>query len=239
MRNDFERDTIQRMGSASTTYDQGLRAYMLGVYNYMALGLALTGIVAFWLSTSPAMMHAIFGTGLRYVVMLAPLGFVLFLGFKIQSLSVSTAQLVFWAFATVMGLSLSSIFLVYTGTSIAKTFFVSAGTFASMSLYGYTTQRDLSGVGSFLFMGLIGLILASVVNIFLQSSALEFAVSVLGVLIFVGLTAYDTQTIKGMYYSGDDQETIAKKSIMGALQLYLDFINLFMYLLRFMGDRRS
>ncbi|MGI4851649.1 MAG: Bax inhibitor-1/YccA family protein [Janthinobacterium lividum] len=239
MRHDFERDTIQRMGTSSTTYDQGLRAYMLGIYNYMALGLALTGIVAYWVSSSPALMNAIFGSGLRYIVMLAPLGFVMFLGFKIQSLSVSTAQMIFWAFATAMGLSLSSIFLVYTGTSIAKTFFISASTFASMSLYGYTTQRDLSGMGSFLFMGLIGLVLASVVNLFLQSSALEFAVSVIGVLVFVGLTAYDTQTIKGMYYGSDDQETMAKKSIMGALQLYLDFINLFMYLLRFLGDRRN
>ncbi len=239
MKNDFEQDIIQRMRSTSTTYDQGLRTYMLGIYNYMALGLALTGLVAFGLSNSPSMMNAIFGSGLRYVVMLAPLAFVFFLSFKIQTLSASTAQMLFWAFATTMGLSMASIFIVYTGTSIAKTFFVTSGTFAAMSLYGYTTQRDLSGFGSFLFMGVIGLVLASLVNMFFQSSALQFAVSVLGVLIFVGLTAYDTQSIKGMYYSGDDQETISKKSVMGALRLYLDFINIFMYLLRFMGDRRN
>lgn len=239
MRNNFDRSIIEKMGASSATYDQGLRNYMLGVYNYMALGLALTGLVAFWVSTSPTILHAIFGTGLHYVVMLAPLGFVLFLGFRIQAMSLSTAQTVFWAFAMTMGLSLSSIFLVYTGASIAKTFFITAGTFAAMSLYGYTTQRDLSAMGSFLFMGLIGIILASLVNLFLRSSALEFAVSVMGVFIFTGLTAFDTQMIKGLYYSGDDSTAMGKKSIMGALQLYLDFINLFVYLLRFIGDRRN
>jgi len=239
MRDNFDRSAIEKLGAGSSTYDQGLRSYMLGVYNYMALGLVLTGLVAFLLSTSPSMMRAIFGTGLHYIVMLAPLGFVLFLGFKIQTMSVSTAQMVFWAFATMMGLSLSSIFIIYTGTSIAKTFFITAGTFAAMSLYGYTTKRDLTELGSFLFMGLIGLILASLVNLFLHSSALEFALSIIGVFIFVGLTAYDTQMIKGLYYDGDDSTAIEKKSIMGALQLYLDFINLFLYLLRFIGDRRG
>jgi FtsH-binding integral membrane protein len=239
MGNNLDRHAIEKLGSQTGIYDQGLRSYMLGIYNYMSLGLALTGLVAFLLSTNVTLMNAIFGTGLHYIVIFAPLAFVLFLGFKIQTISVHTAQMIFWAFATTMGVSLSSIFLVYTGVSIAKTFFITAGTFAAMSLYGYTTQRDLTAIGSFLFMGLIGIILASLVNLFLHSSALEFAVSVIGVFIFVGLTAYDTQMIKGLYYSGDDATTAEKKSIMGALQLYLDFINLFLYFLRFIGDRRN
>ena len=239
MAQDFDRSAIERVGARADTYDQGLRTYMLGIYNYMSLGLALTGLVAFLLSTSPTLMQAIFGTGLRYIVMLAPLGFVLFLSFRIHTMSVPTAQMVFWAFAVSMGLSLSSIFLLYTGASIAKTFFIASGTFAGMSLYGYTTQRDLSQFGSFLFMGLIGLVLASLVNLFMQSSALEFALSVIGVFVFVGLTAYDTQMIKGMYYSGEDAVTREKKSIMGALRLYLDLLNLTLYLLRFLGERRN
>lgn len=232
------RPTVVRGRADAQSLDMGLRAYMLKIYNYMAIGLALTGVVAMLTASSPTMLNAIFGTPLKWVVMFAPLGFVLFLSFRIQAMSAATAQAVFWLYAAAMGLSLSSIFLVYTGASIAKVFFVSAGTFAGMSLYGYTTKRDLSAMGSFLFMGLIGVLLASVVNLFLQSSGLEFVISVLGVLIFVGLTAYDTQKIKSMYLEEDHQEVASKKAIMGALTLYLDFINLFIYLLRFLGDRR-
>ncbi len=173
-----------------------------------------------------------------WVFALAPLGFVLALSFGINRMSFSTAQLVFWGFATVMGLSLSSIFLVYTGTSISRVFFITAATFGAMSLYGYTTKRDLSGMGSFLFMGLIGIIIASIVNMFMASSALAFGISVVGVLIFVGLTAYDTQSIKEMYAETDASDTMGKKALMGALRLYLDFINLFLMLLRLMGNRQ-
>ncbi|MBA4118038.1 MAG: hypothetical protein C0514_03980 [Candidatus Puniceispirillum sp.] len=218
--------------------DMGLRAYMLKIFNYMAVGLGLTGVVAFLTASSPTMMGAIFGTPLKWVVMLAPLGFVFAISFGINRMSAATAQALFWVYAAVMGLSLASIFIVYTGTSIARVFFITSGTFAAMSLYGYTTKRDLTAMGSFLFMGLIGIVLASIVNLFLQSSGLSFVVSVLGVLIFTGLTAYDTQAIKSMYYEADDAEVGEKKAVMGALTLYLDFINLFMYLLRFLGDRR-
>jgi len=217
--------------------DEGLRAYMLRVYNYMSAGLALTGIVAFFTSQSPQMLQAIYGTPLQWVVMLAPLGLVLFMGFRISSMSAAAAQATFWVFSGLMGLSLAYIFVLYTGTSIARVFFITTAMFAGMSIYGYTTKRDLSGVGSFLFMGLIGLIVASLVNIFLQSSALYWALSVIGVVIFVGLTAYDTQKIRQMYYEADGAEVATKKAVMGALALYLDFINLFLFLLRFMGNR--
>lgn len=227
-----------KTAAQATTYDAGLRAYMLQVYNYMAGGLGLTGIVAFLASSSPALMQTIYGTPLQWVVMLAPLGFVFFLSMRIHKMSVGAAQATFWGYAAIMGLSLSYIFLAYTGESIARTFFITAGTFGAMSLWGYTTKRDLSGMGSFLFMGLIGLILASVVNIFLQSSALQFAVSAIGVLIFVGLTAYDTQNIKQTYYQLPEGDVKQKAGIMGALRLYLDFINLFIFLLQFMGNRR-
>ena len=230
-----------------TTIDTGLRDYMLRIYNYMASGLALTGIIAYTSANTPAILNMMYAvgpnggiqpTGLAYIAMLAPLGFVLALSFGINKMKASTAQSVFWGFSAVMGLSLSHIFLTYTGTSITRVFFISAGTFAAMSLYGYTTKKDLTGLGSFLFMGLIGIIIASVVNMFLQSSAMHFVISVLGVLIFVGLTAYDTQKIKNMYSEIDGSETASKKAIMGALTLYLDFINLFMMLLRLFGDRR-
>ncbi len=218
-----------------TSLNQGLRSYMLGIYNYMALGLALTGIVAFMTSENSAVMAAIFGTPLRWVVLLAPLGMVLFLSWRINSMKASTAQLCFWIYAALMGVSLSVIFLVYTNTSIARTFFITAGMFGSMSLWGYTTKSDLTGMGSFLMMGLFGIVIASLVNLFLQSSVMSFVISLLGVIIFTGLTAYDTQAIKDSYYEEGDRE---KKSIMGALTLYLDFINLFMHLLRLFGDRR-
>jgi len=234
---DYSARTVQGRTQAADL-DLGLRAHMQKVFGLMGLGTAITGLVAFFTAQSPTLLQAIYETPLRWVVFLAPLGFVLALSFGIQRMRASTAQLVFWAFAGVMGLSLASIFLVYTGQSIVTTFFVSSATFFAMALYGYTTKRDLTGWGSFLFMGLIGLIIASVVNIFVGSTALQFAISAIGVLIFTGLTAYDTQKIKEMYYAGDDAETGGKKAIMGALTLYLDFINLFLMLLRFIGDRR-
>lgn len=218
--------------------DMGLRAYMLQIYNYMASGLALTGIVALAVSQSPEMMQAIFGTPLAWVVMLSPLAFILVINFGVHKMKASTLQMVFWAFSGVMGLSMASIFLQFTGESIARTFFITAGTFAAMSLWGYTTKKDLSGMGSFLMMGLIGLIIAMVVNIFLQSSGLQFVISGIGVLLFTGLTAYDTQRLKSLYLESDGAEVGKKKAIMGAVTLYLDFINLFMFLLQFIGDRR-
>ena len=229
--------TVARGAEAREVFDAGLRAHMLRVYNYMASGLALTGIVAYGAAFS-GLYAQIAATPLIWVVMLAPLGFIFFLSFKIQTMRASTAQTLFWAFAGIMGLSMAFIFLAFTGASIARVFFITAGTFAAMSLWGYTTKRDLSGMGSFLFMGLIGIILASIVNMFIGSSALQFAVSVIGVIIFVGLTAYDTQKIKNEYAEWHDSETSAKLAIMGALRLYLDFINLFMLLLHFFGDRR-
>ncbi len=219
--------------------DEGLRGYMLSVYNYMGLGLAITGLVAFLVASTPALYGPIFGTPLKWVVMLAPLGFVFFLGAKIRTMSVGAAQLTFWLFAATMGLSLASIFLVFTGESIARVFFITAGTFGAMSLYGYTTKRDLSAWGSFLFMGLIGIIIASLVNLFIASSALHFAISVIGVLVFTGLTAYDTQRIKEMYYELDGADVVARNAIMGALSLYLNFINMFVMLLHLFGTSRE
>jgi len=224
---------------ATAQVDVGLRQYMLAVYNYMGLGLAITGLVAMVVASSPALWGPIFGTPLKWVVMLAPIGFVFFLSARIQSMSVRAAQVTFWLYAAVMGLSLASIFLVFTGESVARVFFITAGTFGAMSLYGYTTQRDLSQFGSFLMMGLIGVVIASLVNIFLASSALQFAISVIGVVVFVGLTAYDTQRIKEAYYEADAGDVMAKKSIMGALTLYLDFINLFVMLMQLMGNQRQ
>jgi len=217
--------------------DVGLRAYMLKVYNYMAMGLALTGLVAFASSTSMELMQLIYATPLRWVVMLAPLGFVIFFSAKVTTMAPKTAQICFWAFATLMGLSLSYIFLAYTGASIARVFFITAGTFAGMSLYGYTTKKDLSGVGSFMMMGLFGIIIASLVNLFMQSEAMHFVISIVGVLVFVGLTAWDTQRIKSIYRAGDGSAVAEKKAIMGALTLYLDFINLFIMLLQLFGNR--
>ncbi|WP_099867178.1 Bax inhibitor-1/YccA family protein [Pararhizobium haloflavum] len=226
---------------AGAEIDQGLRDYMLRVYNLMALGLAITGLAAYGTfalaASNPAVAQLLYASPLRWVVMLAPLGMVFFLSFRINKMSVSAAQTTFWVYSALMGLSLSSIFLVFTGQSIVQTFFVTAAAFGALSLYGYTTKRDLSAMGSFLFMGLIGLIIAMVVNIFLQSSALQFAISAIGVLVFAGLTAYDTQEIKSMYYEGDGREVAGRKAIMGALRLYLDFVNMFMFLLQFMGNR--
>jgi uncharacterized protein len=235
---------------ADVQVDEGLRAYMLRVYNYMAGGVFLTGVVAYMtaqaaITRGPSGGRAltefgqlIYTSPLKWVIMLAPIAFVFFFSMRIYKMSVGGAQLAFWLFAAVMGLSLSSIFLVFTGQSIAQVFFVTAASFGGLSIYGYTTKRDLSGWGSFLIMGVIGVVIASLVNLFLQSSALQFAISVIGVLVFAGLTAYDTQRIKDGYYEVMGDATAATKAaIMGALNLYLDFINLFVMLLQLFGNR--
>ncbi|HHY51512.1 MAG TPA: Bax inhibitor-1/YccA family protein [Alphaproteobacteria bacterium] len=243
---EFDRPTIAARPGTAAVIDEGLRSYMLKVYNYMGIGLAVTGLVAYFGNqfavtadgtALTAWGNLLYNSPLMWVVALAPLAFVLVLSFGINKLSVGAAQVTFWAFSAIMGLSLSSIFLVYTDASIAKVFFITAATFGAMSLWGYTTKRDLTGMGNFLFMGLIGLIIAMIVNIFLASSALEFAISAIGVLIFVGLTAYDTQRIKESYHASFGSDVLAKGAIMGALSLYLDFINLFLMLLRLFGNR--
>lgn len=250
---DFDRNVAARgFGAArAAEIDAGLRAYMLRVYNYMAAGVALTGVVA-WLTFNAAVVtneaggitgltsfgQAIFSGPLTIVLFLATLGIVFFMSFRIDRLQPSTALMLFMGYAALLGLMLSSVFLAYTGASITRTFFISAASFGALSLYGYTTQRDLSPIGSFLVMGLFGLILAMLVNMFLKSSGLDFAISAIGVLIFAGLTAWDTQRIKEMYSSYDDGTVAGRKAVMGALTLYLDFINLFLFLLRFLGDRR-
>jgi len=230
--------------------DEGLRAYMLKVYNYMTTGLVLTGFIAYFFGKASVEAYVpggviltpvgniLFNSGLSFVIMLAPLGFVFYLSARINKMSASSAQITFWLFASIMGLSLASIFVQFTHSSIARVFFITAGTFGAMSLYGYTTKRDLTKLGGFLFMGLIGVIIASIVNIFFQSGMMSFVISVIGVLVFVGLTAYDTQNIKNMYYGGDSEEIGSKKALMGALKLYLDFINLFILLLQLFGQRR-
>lgn len=228
--------TILGVESHALAYSEGLRTYMLRVYNYMALGLGLTGAVALLVVSSPAILHAILPV--MWLFILAPLGLVFFLSFRINAIQYSTAQMVFWLYAALNGVAFSVLFLAYTYESIARVFFITAGTFAAMSLYGYTTRKDLSAWGSFLFMGLIGIIIASLVNLFVGSSMLQFMVSIAGVLIFTGLTAYDTQAIKEDYVEGVSQEVAGKKAIFGALRLYLDFINLFLMLLRLLGDRR-
>jgi FtsH-binding integral membrane protein len=231
-------------------FDAGLRAHMLRVYNYMVCGLLLTGILAvvvaqFSVVTNDAgqivgltsLGQTLFGSPLKWVVMLAPLGLVFFLSARLHKMSYGTAQTTFWIYAALMGISLATIFMAFTGASVARVFFITAGTFAGMSLWAYTTKKDLSGWGSFLFMGLIGIIIAMIVNIFIGSSALQFAISVIGVLVFVGLTAYDTQNIKNEYAEHYDEETQGKLAISGALRLYLDFINLFIMLLHLFGNR--
>ncbi len=226
--------------------DVGLRNYMLRVYNYMAGGLAITGVVAYLVANTSlqslffqATARGIGLTGLGYVGVFAPLAFVLVLSFGIQRMSLAQAQAVFWLYAAVMGISIAQILLLFTGQSVARVFFITAGTFAGMSLYGYTTKTDLARFGSFLLMGLIGIIIAGIVNIFIGSSALQFAISIIGVIVFVGLTAWDTQRIKEMYWEGDAAVVAGKKAVMGALSLYLDFINLFMILMQLMGQRRD
>ncbi len=247
---------VATAGYGDASIDAGLRAYMLRVYNLMALGLVITGVAAWGffniaVTSDPSLGVAQVRDGvfltqigatlwmspLKWVVMLAPLAIVFFMSFRVQTMSVPAAQTTFWVFAALMGLSLSTIFLVYTQTSIVRTFFITASAFGALSLYGYTTKRDLSAMGTFMVMGLFGLIIAMIVNIFLQSSALQFAISAIGVLVFSGLTAWDTQRIKEMYYEADDDATMGRKAIMGALTLYLDFINLFTFLLQFLGNR--
>ena len=242
--NNYQNRMARAGAQSGAMIDEGLRAYMLKVYNLMALGLAITGVAAFltWqMAVADGQLTAfgqlLYTSPLKWVVMLAPLAMVFFLSFRINSMSVAAAQTTFWVYAALMGLSLSSIFLVFTGQSIVQTFFVTAASFGALSLYGYTTKKDLSGFGTFLIMGLFGLIIASIVNIFLQSSAMGFAISAIGVLIFAGLTAYDTQKIKEGYDSSMGSDVLAKGAIMGALSLYLDFINLFLMLLRLFGNR--
>jgi FtsH-binding integral membrane protein len=233
-----------RAGTRVEGIDEGLRAFMLGIYNNMAMGLGITGLVAYgsfaWAQSNPAVAQALYGSPLRWVIIFAPLLFVFGLSAAVSRMQPSTARLVFLLYAAVMGLSLSSIFLVFTHESIARTFFITAASFGALSLYGYTTKRDLSAMGSFLFMGVIGIVIASIVNLFLGSSAMQFAISVIGVLVFAGLTVYDTQRLKNMYdYVAGDAVAAGRASIIGALQLYLDFINLFMFLLQFMGNNRN
>ena len=251
---DFDRNIAARRGigaGQAAAIDAGLRAYMIRIYNYMAAGVALTGVVSYLTFNAAAVTNqagqitgltpfgqAIYGGPLMIVLFLGTLGMVFFLSFRINKLQVSTALTLFMVYAGLLGLMLSSVFMTYTGASITRTFFISAASFGALSLYGYTTQRDLSPIGSFLIMGLFGLILAMIVNIFLKSTGLDFAISAIGVLIFAGLTAWDTQKIKEMYSVNDDGTVAGRKAVMGALTLYLDFINLFLFLLRFMGDRR-
>jgi FtsH-binding integral membrane protein len=242
MQNQFDPRTTTGVNAAASVgvpraaRDAGLRSYMLSVYNYMASGVLLTGIVALLFANS-GLAEQVLSTPLRWVIMLAPLAFVMVMSFGINRISTGTLQLLFWAFATVMGLSMSSIFLVFTGTSIAQTFFAVAVGFLGLSLYGYTTKKDLSGFGTFLIMGVIGLLVAMVINIFLQSPAMTMAISAIGVLLFAGLTAYDTQKIKSMYAYVAGTDMMGKVVIMGALNLYLDFVNMFTFLLNFMGNR--
>ena len=219
-------------------YDAGLRKHMLSVYNYMASGVLWTGIVALLFASSGMAFQIMAGPGiLKYLIMFSPLVFVMVLSFGIHRLSTGTAQLLYWAFATVMGLSMSTIFLVFTGESIAATFFATAASFAALSLYGYTTKRDLSGFGTFLIMGVVGLLVAMIVNMFLQSEAMMYVISVIGVFLFAGLTVYDTQRIKSIYFQVAGTEFLGKAAIMGALSLYLDFVNMFTFLLNLMGSR--
>ena len=228
--------TIDGKPVASTAVDAGLRAHMLKVYNYMTSGVLLTGIVALLFANS-GMAAQVMATPLRWLIILSPLAFIMVMSFGINKLSTGALQAMFWAFAAVMGLSMSTIFLVYSGESIALTFFVTAAAFASLSLWGYTTKKDLTGWGSFLIMGVVGLLLASLVNIFLGSSTMGWVISFLGVLIFAGLTAYDTQRIKSEYFYFAGHESLGKIAIMGALNLYLDFLNMFQFLLSFLGSR--
>jgi FtsH-binding integral membrane protein len=254
---DFDRNyaTLRGVGTdRAVAYDMGLRAHMIRVYNYMAGGVALTGLVA-WLTYQMAggdaiqvvgrsivgltpFGQAVFGSPLVWLIALAPLGFVFFISYRIGQMEASTARAWFFAFAAILGLSLATIFLAFTTTSITRVFFISAASFGALSLYGYTTQRNLSAMGSFLMMGVVGLFIAMLVNMFLVSSALQWAISVIGVLVFAGLTAYDTQTIKEYYDPMDDGTVAGRKAVMGALRLYLDFINMFQFLLQLFGDRR-
>ena len=246
-------NTAYRTGTATQTaeYDEGLRAYMLKVYNYMASGVLLTGIVALVLYKSPALLGIFYNlvdigggrvgiagmTGLGWIAMFSPFAFILVMNLGINKLSAGALQGIFWAFATCFGISLTTVLFRYTGESVASTFFITAATFGALSLYGYTTKKSLSGMGTFLIMGLFGIIIASIVNMFIGSFGLAFVINVAGVLVFAGLTAYDTQRIKESYYMMATGNALAKGAIMGAVSLYLDFVNLFMFLLSFLGNR--
>lgn len=234
-----DRRYMTRTQAEAAEIDVGLRQYMLRVYNYMASGLALTGIVALLVASSPTLVQAIFGTPLKWVVLFAPIGMAFYLGARIHTMKASTAQIVFWVYAALIGVMLSSYLLVYTGASVARVFFITAASFGALSLFGYTTKKDLSGWGNFLFIGVIGIVIAGIVNIFMQSAMLHFVMSAVGVLVFAGLTAYDTQKVKEMYWEADGEEMTAKKSILGALTLYMDFINLFIFMMQFLGIRRE
>ena len=227
--------------TGSTALDAGLRSYMLGVYNHMTTALALTGLAAFGTKmlavNSPAFAQLLFGTPLSYVIMFAPLAMVMWMSFRINKMSPAKARTLFYIYAAMMGISLSTILLAFTGASVARAFFITAGAFAGLSIFGYTTKRDLTAMGGFLIVGVFGLILASIVNIFVQSSGMEFLISIVGVLLFAGLTAYDTQKIKSMYYAGDSRDAAARKSIFGALTLYLDFINMSLFMVQLLGNR--
>ena len=228
--------TTQASEARAQAVDEGLRIYMTKVYNYMGLGLLATALTAY-LGAASGIYVALAQTPLIWLVVFAPLGMVLYLSARLHRMSEGAAKTTFWIYAALTGLSLSYVLLAFTGVSVVRTFLITAASFGALSLYGYTTKRDLSGMGSFLFMGLIGIILASIVNFFMQSPAMHFAISVIGVLIFAGLTAYDTQDIKRIYFAGDSREVAEKKAIMGALRLYLDFINMFLFLLQFLGNR--
>lgn len=235
----LHKSTKADIRSNAGEYDEGLRSYMLKVYQYMTLALILTGLIAYGVANSKVILSTIYGSPLYWVFAFAPIGVVLYLSVRINSLTFQKAQAWFWTYSALMGISLASIFIVYTGLSIARVFFITAGTFGTMSLYGYTTKKDLTAFGSFLIMGVIGILIASVVNIFVQSSMMYFIISVIGVIVFTGLVAYDTQRIKQVYYAvASDSEARGKAAIMGALSLYIDFINLMIMLLQLMGDRR-
>ncbi len=263
---DLNTNPATRYGGVTRTaaeIDQGLRAYMLGVYNYMTIGLAITGLFAlgvYMLSVTgdanaaartaagvPAAIargmfltplgYTLFVSPLKWVVIFAPLAIVFFLSFRLDKMSVGAGQLTFWIYSAMVGISLATILMVYTHTSVARVFFIAAATFGALSLYGYTTKRDLSGMGTFLFMGLIGVIIASLVNIWLGSSMMQWIISIVGLLVFAGFTAYDTQDIKNMYDANDDGTVSGRKSIMGALRLYLDFLNIFLFMLQLLGNR--
>ena len=250
---EFNKQNIQSKTTSTEVHiiDEGLRAYMLKVYNYMASGILITGFISLILFKMSVVTtvdgsiagltglgNVLYNSALMGVVMLAPLGVVFYMSFGIKKMSAAKAQGTFWVFAALMGASLSSIFLIYTGASITRVFFITSGTFGAMSIYGYTTKKDLTKLGSFLMMGLFGIIIASIVNMFMKSTMMYYVISIIGVLVFVGLTAYDTQKIKNMYLASDSGEIMGKKAVMGALTLYLDFINLFIMLLRLFGQRR-
>jgi hypothetical protein len=235
----FSEKTTQSRASVAA-YDIGLREYMQRVYSYMGGALAVTGLVSFLIGSNEALLKLIFGTPLGFVAIFAPIGLVFFMSFRMHKMSVKMAQGTFWAYAALMGVSLGSVFAIYTGASIARAFFITASVFGALSLYGYTTKRDLSKFGTFLFIGVVGIFIASIVNVFLKSSGLEFALSIATVLVFAGLTAYDTQNIKEEYFvhAGGDQASLTKVAIFGALRLYMDFINLMIVMLKFFGERR-